>query len=520
MKLELGQLGAGGLIEDIKPFDLPPNIFNDTLNVEFTGFAIRPMVKEIPALQALPETREPIELIQGWVYGNVIIYLAVCEDSIWLWYMNDWHNVTPSDFVSSLSWQVFLFNGFVIVNSGDNVPYYLNPFDFLKPMKVIPSWPEALKTRYLFGYSGFLVGLGLTSSDGYFDRQVIFWSDLAELGQLPSNFSFTDPTSRSGFTSLEDAEDFVIGLALRNTYILYRAYSIYEMRFVGGNAVFAFERRLQNTRLLSAKTVCEFDGVHFFIADSGFYIYDGFEKRPIGKGQVSDTFYKNLNRDKISEVVVQHDSGSQLIWIYYPEPELDKANKAYVFNYRQNTFAKREINGANAYGFGILPSTGDLIAWAHIGETWAEWEANWTITYTDSRVSNILWVVNNIVYQLPASGVSMEGYARRFAMAFAEQDQAGTLTVNRTARKIVTEVWPELASGQIGVNFATSEYHPTEYDWEVVEHFDSAIELKMDRAFSGKYIAIEFNNSPEGEGDPLYYELTGFALEVSFGGKY
>ena len=239
MDLELGQLGSGGLIEDIKSYDLPPNIFNDTLNVEFDSFAIRPMVKEVAVFDPLPETREPIAFIQGFVAGDVLVYVAACEDSIWLWYMNTWYNITPAEFNDSTDWNLFNFNGYIIVHSPNNYPFYFNPFDFHKPLEVIPSWPEAYFTQYLFGISGFLMGLGLTSGDGYFDRQLVFWSDISEIGQLPANFAFTDPASRAGFVTLPDAEDFIVAKELQNYYVIYRSNSIYNVRFIGGNSVFS-----------------------------------------------------------------------------------------------------------------------------------------------------------------------------------------------------------------------------------------------------------------------------------------
>ena len=50
MKLELGQLGSGGVVYDIKPYDLPPNVFNKSMNVEFDGFSAKPMIEDISAL--------------------------------------------------------------------------------------------------------------------------------------------------------------------------------------------------------------------------------------------------------------------------------------------------------------------------------------------------------------------------------------------------------------------------------------------------------------------------------------
>ena len=515
MDAELGQLGKGGLIEDVKPYDLPPNIFSDTLNVEFDNYVIKPMVKEQAVFTSLPETREPIAFIQGWVAGNLFVYVAACVDSIWLWYMDSWYNITPTDFNDSSEWNLFSFNGYIIIHSPNNYPFYLNPFDFQKPLEVIPSWPESYFTKYLFGYSGFLVGLGLTSSDGYFDRQIVFWSNIAEIGQLPADFAFTDPASRAGFVTLEDSEEFICGKELQNYYVLYREKSIYNMRFVGGNSVFAFERKVRNTSLLNKKSVVEFDNLHFFIGKDNFYLYDGFKTQPIGEGRVTNTFFATA---KLSLVEVQLDADLERIFIYYGLPADNKVTYAYIMPYKLGLFFKREVNGAQAFSAGYIPTSYNAIAWEDLDVTWADWSDTWEIIYDDNRNSKLLWMSGNQAYFIPNSGEYLAAYARRTDMALTVQDQSGAVTLNRALRKLVKKVWPELDTGTLNISFGTKPKQDASYTWQTAKPFDPTDKLFQNWIVNSQFIAIQFDNF--NEVTPSYFELTGFNLEVEKQGKY
>lgn len=518
MQIELGQLGQGGLIEDIKPYDLPPNIFSDTLNVEYDGFVMKPMVSEIAALSPLPETREPIAVIQGFVAGDVYIYVAACVDSIWLWYMDEWFNITPVDAVDSDDWHLFEFNGYIILHSSSNYPYYLNPYDFHKPMEVIPSWPEGYLCQYLFGYTGFLIGLGLTSADGYFDRQLVFWSDISELGQLPSNFSFTDPASRSGFLVLEGAEDFICAESLQNFYVIYRSNSIFNLRFVGGNSVFAFERKEENTKLLNRNSVVEFDNVHFFAGVDSFFFYDGLRTQPAGEGKISRTFFDKLTAERHQYVQLKVDPNVHKVYIFYPTLGQTKCDRAYVFQYKKGLFFKREVPGAQAFTVGLLPPTGNLISWEDAVGTWADQTQIWEIDLSEEKLSKMVWFAGNLVYQIPDSGVYLPAYARRTDMAFAAQDQSGAVTLNRALRKMIKKVWPEVRTGQLNLFFGSTDKQEGTYIWQTPKTFDASTDEFQNHIINSKFIGMEINNYTDTV--PSYFELTGVRIEIEPKGKY
>lgn len=515
MKLELGQLGSGGVVYDIKPYDLPPNVFNKSMNVEFDGFSAKPMVKDSAALAPLPETFEPLALFQGTVYGGLVVWIAACADKIFLYDITDWVDVTPLGMASATHWNIFSYNGYTIIQSDNNPPYYVDIYDYLSSIKEIPNWPVGFRVTHLGSYLGFLVGLGLTSSDGFFDKQLVLWSDVAELGSLPSNWRFDDPTSRAGFFAMQDNEDFITALPLANSYIIYRSKSIYEMRFIGGVSIFSFERRDRNTKLLNKKSVCEVDGMHFFIGNDSFYFYDGITKRPVGKGLVSDTLFATWNP---ASVEVVSDPDNLKIWIYYSETS-ETANIGMCFRYKQGFFFPRETPSTFTVGKGLVPSAGEIRRWQDLTETWAEWEDTWELRYNSQDLNQLVRASADGFVTTPRTGEPMYAYLERNFIAFAQTDQADAITVNRSLRKFIRQTWPELNTGQLLISFGTSKTATDPVSWFDYKLFDSDTQLKQDWAFSTKYISLRMTNTSIDEVAP-YFELTGYSLEVEPGGRF
>src|SRR5690606_8457238 len=135
---------------------------------------------------------------------------------------------------------------------------------------------------------------------------------------LPSNYTFDNPSSRAGFTTLSDNEKFICAVELQNFLVIYRESSIYVMRLVGGNAVFAIERKLINTTPLNRRCVVEVDNMHFFLGKDAMYYFDGFRTQAVGEGLVSRTFFDKLSSGGERYVSVQLDPDLQRIYIYYP----------------------------------------------------------------------------------------------------------------------------------------------------------------------------------------------------------
>lgn len=522
MRIEFGQIGMGGVVKDMRPHDLPPNIFTDSLNVEYVGWGIRPMRQDVQGLPSLPNGEAFAYLHQGWAFGSLLFWFAITKSNkFFVWHLNQWKDVTPSGLTASTQWDGLDYNGFLIVYSPENDPRYVALDDITAPPKVVPNWPSDLRTKKITTLNGFLIGLGITSSDGFYDRQIVFWSDVAELGSFPTNWDFTSPTSRAGFVPLEGSEDFITAKPLGNSILIYRDRSVTELRFVGGNNVFAFQRLLKNVAIFNERSVVEIDRQHFFVGKDGFFFYNGIEKVPVGDRVIKDHFYQNLNTSVDTPLMLQAEASTRLIFIYYVPKGQTTFTRVWILNLMSEAFYERELPSVGAAAFGMIPLPGELRTWSELPPSmvWNNWDEIWGLRYADDRASQVTWGGVSGVRVLPNEGQPMPCYATRLHLAFAETDQAGMPTVNRAMRKMISQCWPEMDLGSLTINFGTSESVGAPVQWKSPKAISSTeVRLHQSWAVSGKYISISFTNMVGGQ--PADFVLTGYAVDVRNTGVY
>lgn len=517
MDISLGSLGFTGLNLDINPADLPPQIFNRGLNVEFKGSHIEPMVQEI-VRATHPQPGSPIYLLESFfVAGNVLCWLACTETKAFVLYMGVWTDVTPADFLPSTKYQTAKINGFILLNNGRQKPYYVDIHNPLTKLLSYSVWPDNLLCEVITSIEGILVGCGVINSSGIFNKQLVIWSDIADPGFLPTNFNFSDPASRAGFTTLEGDEFAVAAVYLENRIQLYRSLSIYDISFVGGNSVLAFSRRQLQPNLLSRNAVAAFRRSHFGIGDGYFFEYNGFDITPLGKDIVSDYFFSKVNQSMLELVTVVYDSALDQIVIAYPEGTATACNRALLFDMQKKIWKHRELDLVTAIGLGHFPEDSDLVAWEDLTTSWADWTDTWLITYTKSEKSNLVLSSPGGLYKIPTSGLPKEISAQRLYIAFDSKDQSGTPDVNRHLRKLFTECWPEVY-GTVRYRFGYAENTQDVFAWTGWELFNGDFQQKTSHAFAGKYVAIELSNNINGQ--LTNFRFGGFALTAKPRGRY
>lgn len=517
MDIPFGSLGFTGLNLDINPADLPPQIFNYGLNVEFKGSHVEPMVQE--TLRANhPQPGSLIYFLESFfIVGNILCWMACTETKVFVLYMGDWYDVTPSTFLPSKKYQATKINGYILVNNGRQKPFYVDIHSPLTPVKTYETWPDDLLCEVITSLEGILIGCGVINSTGIFNKQLVIWSDVADPGTLPSNFEFANPASRAGFTTLEGDEFAITAIPLENRIQLYRSFSIYDISFVGGNSVLAFSRRQLQPNLIARNAVAPFRRSHFGIGDGYFFEYNGFDIAPLGKDVVTDYFFKNVNQDQLDLVTVVYDSALDQIVVAYPEGDVTHCNRALLLDLQKKIWKHRELDSVTSLGLGFFPLPEDLVAWEDLVPTWADWNETWIIDYNRSEKSSLVFGSPGGLYKIPNEGDPKEVTAQRLFIAFDGKDTAGSPDVKRELRKLFRECWPEVY-GLVRYRFGVSESTQGIFDWEDWETFDGNSMQKTSHILAGKYVAIELSNNM---GDQLtWFRFGGFTLTARGRGRY
>jgi len=269
-------------------------------------------------------------------------------------------------------WTATNLNGIVIATNGYDTPQMWPLTNGLPskthPMIELKNWPatptasisgSALqKCSVIRSFRTFLVGLNWTRTDP--EPRLVKWSTEASYYSAPNTWDEADATLDAGEYELADTPgEIVDGLPLGDSFIIYKNDSIYIMNYVGTPYIFSFKLLNPNIGCLTKNAVAEFEGGHFFMGNSDFYLNDGQSVKPLLPDKLRRAVFDEINAGDVSNpswmkcfVVADHLHTEMLAC--YPADNSTIVNKAVIWNWRTNTFSFRDLPTTSHIASGIM----------------------------------------------------------------------------------------------------------------------------------------------------------------------
>jgi hypothetical protein len=376
MLIPVRGLGSAGVLTDPSAFDLPAVAWTRARNVSFRD-------KQIVRSPGFRTFQEPLSATQP-VFAYAIASLTGGFDNVivadrggklWSYQVGaetDISHASWTEFVSDEPWTACTLGGIHYINRPDQVPVKITgPTTAAATMS---SWLSTWRCRALRSYRGALWGLGMTES-GVEQPNRIRWSTFATYGSEPSSFASGDPTKTSGATFFADLTGPVVdGLRLRRNFYVYGTREVTEVRYVGGNAIWAFDTLWDDLGVLGPNCVASVRGQHVVFGVDDLVVHNGSERTSIAEGKVRRKIYNSINWQRLGASFVVHDMARSEVLFAYNSTSDDAhwawatyANEAAVWNYASDTWSFRD-----------LPNVGTAAtANAASGQTWDDRETAW-----------------------------------------------------------------------------------------------------------------------------------------------
>lgn len=321
------------------------------------------------------------------------------------------------------NWQHTLFQGgfALIINNGLEAPrYVLDNLDNTTTNSIadfvdLPGW--ASYATDIPGYTGstsirvtaavvrsfgdFLIAGNLVervSSTGTVIRSlpgIVRTSDIAAPGNVPANWNpFADGVNTADeFVVTGDGivKDFV---ELQGKMYIYSNSSISSVTRTGNPSIpFSVSPVTSAYGAITTDSVIEFDGRHFVVGSQDIYLFGGHPGsiQSVSEDKIRRYFYNDLNLGAIEQVFCFRYQQEDEIWLCYPSQDSieDRADKALVWNYRNNTWSKRDL--PNAFNGVVGPVPGGGLPQASVSFTGTPWISN---------------VIDGIVHQVTINGLT------------------------------------------------------------------------------------------------------------------
>ena len=371
----------GGLVMDSDPFSLSFTEWSDAKNVRFHDRVVSKITGE-ETIKTLTGGGDPVTLtywrqptIIRYVYqtdtGRTFLANATGNDVE----ITKGFSATAEPLATGVQYTGGLFNGGAsyIVNDSVNEPQYINATGSgtnTQELVDIPNWNygdafTTVQANVLRPYRNVLVAgdftFTRTNGNVVYGPSTLRVSGVVAQGNLPT----WDPAANAITTEDEQelsTNDPIIDMApLQDILVIYCQNSIHFLRLnYAEGGLHTYGQLLQGRGLLSANCVAEYYGRHFVVGNDDIYLYGGGASvESLADERVREYFFSNLNGMAKDATFLFHNQSFDEMWICYPKGTATTATEALIYNYRHNTWARRDLTNTVAAQFGALPDDFD-----------------------------------------------------------------------------------------------------------------------------------------------------------------
>ena len=121
---------------------------------------------------------------------------------------------------------------------------------------------------------------------------------------------------------------------------------ISRMTYVGTPSIFQFDTVEKNRGCVAVNSVVALGNTIFYLAEDGFYMFDGTVSRPIGQGKIDKWFYSDLDQSYFNKVSVVIDPINKLVmWAFPGSGSISGiCNRTLIFNWTNGRWAYADFD--------------------------------------------------------------------------------------------------------------------------------------------------------------------------------
>jgi hypothetical protein len=195
----------------------------------------------------------------------------------------------------------------------------------------------------MIGYRGWLI-LGDTTENGVNYPYRIRWCKQGD----PTRWDTSAHTTAGFLNLIEDKNNsrVMTFLPMKQALVVYKFGAIYTLSYLINRNTFQPYMVKASRGTISRKGVAPVDNgdIHLVVSNDNIYLFDGFDfdKPPVGD-RIYKTFFNELNWEKRGMIFAQSFPHRQEVWIMYPTGNSTVCNKAWCWNWKDNTWTPHEF---------------------------------------------------------------------------------------------------------------------------------------------------------------------------------
>jgi len=368
-------------------------------------------------------------------------------------------------------------------------------------------------------------------------QNAIWWSSDVIGKDTDVVWSDADPTKSSGWNFLGGAGGPIIdGKTMRDSFMIYRERSVWQMTYVGGINVFAFKEVFTDAGCLGKDCVAEIEGQHFVVGQSDIYGHNGVQKTSIADGVTRKEIFDSIDPSYIRNVFIATKYQDKELWVCIPEASTNidgKCNIAFVYNWEEKTWSRRNIPNMVCSAYTILSISEGDISWnaeseggpvdasneatSDIGgSTWNEATDTWNDSYFKYNPSQ---------WGLMFGGSTVDGTGGALYTSIKEPLEDGNnieATVekrwmdmgDRAQYKTINKIYPLVRNGIVDCYIAGTSTVMEAPVWKFIGEFDPSVRMHLACHATGRFLHVKFVIKGDSRA-----ELRGYAVDFVKSGR-
>lgn len=348
--------GEVGVVKDKPAHDIPLNGWSDAVNVRFNdGYAEKSLGYAAPF--GSPSTA-PYFLIP-FQSSSLVYWIYAGLTSVYMTEGTAHQNITRSSgaYISTAdeNWTGGILGGIPILCNGFDAPQMLFPAAAGNLLSDLSNWPASTTASVIKPFKNYLVALNMIE-EGQTNPYVVRWSHPADPGTVPTSWDYADTTKDAGRVPLSEGGGHIVdGGSLRDAFIIYREFSTYSMRFIGGRFIFEFRQIFPTNGIFAKRCFTEFEGKHCVLTTDDLIVHDGVSQQSILDSKYRDTLFSELNgATNNKRTYLSTNYAKNEVWVCYPTGSDSFPTKALVWNYRHDTIGFRTLPGSAHIAFDVV----------------------------------------------------------------------------------------------------------------------------------------------------------------------
>jgi len=544
MRVSIHNVGAIGQINDVASYELPPEVWTKTENMVCKDGSIRTeggtaglyYNDELVVPQMKPRWALPVA--GGLNY--LLLYAGL--DKI---YATDGLNhadisrLVGGAYNAAIDtiWSGDMLGKIAIVNNPEDAPQmWTNALrddpSLALPVERLDNWPATYRAGVIRTHRNYIIAGDITKG-AVNEKQLVLWSHVADINDVPVTWDVTDPLYDAGeYPLLKTAgavKDFVV---LNNEIIVYKEDSTYLMRYIGGRFIWAFEplfpaHGIINTRCAKATK----DGAqHVVVTRDDIVLHDGREIRSLLTGRMRKWLMSRIDPEQLHNCfLVPNYDEDEFIFFYQPTTSTTNAASAKVtINYLTGTVTPGFCEVTHHVTYDFVKETGD----------------GSTIDSQTIPIDSMLGLFGqrgNLPLKRKLLGCSavpldlsefyvtdvgylyrdtfpLNSYCQRIGLAVMGQDRQGNPKVAISPVKQWLGLWPKITIDNgtyVKIRVGVQETQNAAVEWEPYMNFYPADMESVQFNIEGRLLAVEFKSE-----SGSIMNLRSYDVDVEVVGEY